>query len=519
MKSRRIRSQSSVSTSTDESPSVHIRRSFGLLFLAACGAQKPDPLRAFLDEAEAAGNWNGVALVAEKGEVVLEHGTARNDATGIPGYSVDIAFPIASVAKTLTATAILQLAQEGKLSVDAPVASLLAGFPYPNVTVRHLLSHTSGLPPYNAYLAETLAAHPDTVFHNADLLAAMIAHPVPLRYLPGTDGNYDNVNYLVLALVIEQRAGVPFQQYIAQHILEPAGMRDTRFLRLAELLDDSTVAAPRLFPHLYSAAAVSVATIPYVVAYWRAYRFEGFGDYVSTVHDLLRYHQALESGRLVDTTLLRRAYAPVPLVNGRDNPGRFGLGWEVKTDSAGGLVVSHSGAATGLSIAFVRDLANDRVIVVFDNGHYSADQVASALRSLRQGEAVAAPRRDLTRYLGTLLLRAGKDSAMTTFARLHADSAHWATSEDNLNLLGYDLMGSPGTYQLPVEHRYTEAAAVFELNTRLYPKSWNVWDSYGEALAVLDHRDSALTMYRKALELNPGNPSSTAALERLRGTR
>jgi cytochrome c-type biogenesis protein CcmH/NrfG len=95
---------------------------------------------------------------------------------------------------------------------------------------------------------------------------------------------------------------------------------------------------------------------------------------------------------------------------------------------------------------------------------------------------------------------------------------HWATGEDDINLLGYDFMGSPGSFQLPVEHHYTEATAVFELNTRLYPESWNVWDSHGEALAALGHRDSAIMVYQRALKLNPGNPSSTAALERLRST-
>ena len=491
----------------------------GLLLLAACEARQPDPLQTYLSEAEAAGRWNGVAFVAQEGEIVLERGTAPDPVTGMPRYPVNVAFPIASISKTFTATAILQLVEAGTLSVEAPVASILAGFPYPDVTIRHLLSHTSGLPPYNAYLAETLDAHPDTVFQNAALLSAMGAHPVPLRYPPGTDGNYDNINYLVLALVIEQRAGVPYQQYITQHILQPAGMRDTRFTPLPELLHDSVTVAPRLFPHLYSDSTISALAIPYVVSYWSAYRFEGFGDYVSTTRDLWNFHQALTRGELVDTTLLRSAYTEVRLADGRENPGRFGLGWMVDTDTAGNLVVSHLGASIGLGIAFARDLAHDRVIVVFDNAHNSADRVADDLGRLLQGKAVPAPRRDLTRHFGELLLMVGHDSALAAFHRLRADSARWATSEDGLNRLGYDFMGSPGPFRLPVEHRYAEAVAVFELNTRLFPESWNVWDSYGEGLAAQGARDSAIVMYRKALELNPGNPSSTTALERLLGGR
>jgi len=483
-----------------------------------CRTARVAPLGRYLDVIETQGEWKGAVLVAEGGQVLLERATALADSAPGQRYTPDMAFPIASITKTLTATAVLQLIEAGAIRLDQRVAEVLPGFPYSDITVRHLLSHTSGLPPYNAYFASLLAAHPESVFTNADFVARVEANPAPLRYPPGSSWNYDNVNYLVLALVIEHAAGMSYPDYIAKRVLGPAAMTETRLVPLADLLKDSvpaTVATPSLYPHMYSSAPVSAASIPYLSSYWNAYRFQGFGDFVSTARDLLRFDRALREGHILKRTTLDSAYAVVRLTDGTPNGGRFGLGWQVSQDASIGRTVSHAGGSVGLSTALIRNLSKDQTIVVFDNGHYTAEEIGMALLQLLNGGSVPPRRRNLARQLGRTLVTEGAERALEEFHRLRPDTASWHVAEDDINSLGYDLMGRPGPYQLPVRHRYDDALVVFKLNTELYPSSWNAWDSYGEALAAVGRSDEAIAMYRKAIELNPESEVSSTKLQRL----
>lgn len=487
-----------------------------------CKPRRTASLNSYLDAVEAQGAWSGAVLVAEGGRVLLERASSPANSPVGQRYTPDIPFPIASITKTFTATAVLQQVEAGAIRLDQPVAEILLGFPYPEVTVRYLLSHTSGLPSYNAFFASVLTAHPDTTFTNADFLAAVEAHPTPLRYLPGSSSNYDNVNYLVLALVIEHASGMRYQDYIADRILSPAGMTETRLVSLADLLNDSTrgtVVVPVLYPHTYSIDPIVAGSIPYIVSYWSTYRFLGFGGYVSTTHDLLRFDRALAGGRLLDPAMLDSAYIPVRLTDGNSNEGRFGLGWQVSQDTSLGRIVLHAGSSPGLSTVLIRNVSRDQTVVAFDNGHYTAEEIGMAMMRILDGDSVPSPSRSLATRLGRTLVVAGADSALEEFHRLYPDSVSWHVTEGDLNTLGYDLMGRPGPFHLPVNHRYADALVVFKLNTELHPSSWNVWDSYGEALAADGQTDEAIAMYRKAIELHPESEASKTALATLLGAR
>src|SRR5678809_423666 len=140
--------------------------------------------------------------------------------------------------------------------------------------------------------------------------------------------------------------------YIQENVLQPAGMKNTIFFPLKmqySQTNNDKFAFPHLFPHMYSDTMLKANTVPYIVSYWSAYDFSGFGDYVSTTHDLLKYDEAYYSGSLLSKTLLDDAFTPVKLNNGKNNAANFGLGWEVEEDTSLGKVVYHSGAATGLS--------------------------------------------------------------------------------------------------------------------------------------------------------------------------
>jgi CubicO group peptidase (beta-lactamase class C family) len=175
------------------------------------------------------------------------------------------------------------------------------------------------LPPYNAFFDSTRRLHPDTVFTNADFMHGLVANTKPLLYEPGSKGNYDNINFIVLALVIEQVSGITYNTYITENILRPAGMMHTVFipLRLQYTYPvDFPFAYPYLYPHKYADNIVKASEVPFIVNYWSAYNFSGFGDYVSTIPDLLSYDKAYYNGSLLKQEIINEAFEPVKLNTG-----------------------------------------------------------------------------------------------------------------------------------------------------------------------------------------------------------
>lgn len=168
--------------------------------------------------------FNGNVLVVENGKVLFEKSYGYADFASKKHNTANTVFPIASISKTLVATAILQLAEKGQLNLTDPVTQFFPEFPYAEIKIRHLLSHTSGLPAYNAYFDSLRKSQPTKVFTNKDFMAGLAANKKPLKYPPGEKGNFDNIPYIILALVVDKVSGMPFTEYIDQKILKPAGM-------------------------------------------------------------------------------------------------------------------------------------------------------------------------------------------------------------------------------------------------------------------------------------------------------
>lgn len=466
--------------------------------------------------------FNGTALVAENGKIIFEKVLGKADFSTNEGISLNTVFPLASISKTITATAVLQLVQAGKLNVTDAVTDLLPQFPYKQITIEHLLSHTSGLPPYNTYFAAYKKEKPDTVFSNKDMLAGMLANPAPLIYTPGSSGNYDNVNYIILALIIEKLSGMPYEAYIKKHILDPAGMKNTRFLPLRlQYIGPAQkhFAYPYLFPHRYSDDKIRAKEVAYVADYWSSYNFSGFGEYVSTVQDLLKYDKALYGESLIKNDILKRSLIPVQLSNGKDNAQRFGWGWQVYRDSTNGKVAYHNGNATGHSCILLRNITKRQTIIIFDNIHGNNSQdLAFKVLSIINGDKVPFPKKSITDLYTRSLIKDGAGPAKEMLMRLKNDTVNYYLSEDEMNLAGYDFMGGPNNpnpYHFKEERKIAEALETFRMNTELFPASWNVYDSYGEALLEAGKKDIALQMYKKSVELNPGNTAGKKIIESL----
>lgn len=448
--------------------------------------------------------FNGNILVAENGKVVYEHSFGYADLSAKKPNTASSSFPIASITKTITSTAILQLQEKGKLQVSDPVVKHLPDFPYPNITIRHLLSHTSGFPDYEQLFFKIIDRHPDTVFTNKDIIPAAIAGKLPLNFQPGEEFRYNNANFNLLALIVESLSGQSFDEYVKQHILQPAGMNSTTPSRFFKSKDKHLVTQYR-YRYAWSPAIEKPDT---AAEFKRLYNldFKGHGDLISTARDLLKFDEALYNGKLLNEASLKEAFTPVKLPGGRDNEQRYSLGWGTRYDNEFGESVLHTGGLIGIRTMLFRNLTRRQTVIVFDNTRNDTYSIAYQALKILNGIEPLRPAKNGAREYAVALVKLGCAKGNEVLEKIAKDTLNYILQEDELNVLGYEFMAA---------NMDTAACEVFKTNVRLYPSSWNVYDSYGEILAKMGRKEEAIRMYQKSLELNPVNDNGKKILASL----
>ena len=230
----------------------------------------------------------------------------------------------ASIAKPITAVAAMTLVESGKLELDAPVQKYCAPFPpkqWP-VTTRELLSHTSGIRHYNPGEAENTRHFKWT----ADGFALFAADP--LLFPPGTGYQYSTYGYSVVGCVIEGASGTRYQDYVAEHVLKPAGMTHT-------FVDDVF----EIVPHRARGYQKVDGQVKNAILMDSSYKIPG-GGYVSTAEDLVRFGQALLEGKLLKPGTRAQMWTATQV----SGPMAYGLGFALLE---GGKFVTHTGGQAG----------------------------------------------------------------------------------------------------------------------------------------------------------------------------
>ncbi len=184
-------------------------------------------LSATLEKLSTEDQFSGTVLVAKHGKILFEHAYGYADHAFAAPNRLDTKFNIASMGKMFTAIAVLQLVEQGKISLDDKLITHLPAYPNKEVankvTIRQLLSHTSGLADFfGQQFADSNMANFDTL---ESLLPLFVDKP--LEFDPGSRWSYSNAGYIVLGLVIQQVSGHSYYDYVRDHVYRPAGMQNT----------------------------------------------------------------------------------------------------------------------------------------------------------------------------------------------------------------------------------------------------------------------------------------------------
>lgn len=454
-----------------------------------------------LDQCHEAHVCNGAYLVARSGVVVFAGAVGDAGGADRRPLSVDSAFDIGSISKQMTAVAVLKLAGEGRLSVDDRVSQHLPQFPYPEVTIAQLLSHTSGIPEVlGAYAEEGLSSEggQTAVVDGSDIVRFLAEQAQPAVAPPGSEYAYNNTGYMVLAGLVESVSGRPFADYLQETIFTPLGMTNTRLRTPAndELIADRAFGfRPR------PAGRQSQDQIPSLY-------LRGAGGVYSTVADLLIWQTALNEG-LVRPDLWARATSPAVLTDGTTAP--YGFGLSLKPDADGRTRISHGGHWR----AFRSDLSyfpeDDLVVIQLTNNAEddSVDENVSTLRRIAEGSAPAPVLRRIEWDLADRIETEEEDDVRSWFeAELNRNPGRYAFSETELNALGYGYLNSGEARQ---------AALVFRLATLSFPDSANAWDSLADSYEALGDDGGALEAVKMAVQLEPDSAMYVERLARLEG--
>jgi CubicO group peptidase (beta-lactamase class C family) len=490
--------------------------SFVCLAASLCFAQervqKIDSILSRLNQEEA---FSGTVLISERGKIIYEKSFGYANAENKTPFTENTIFLIGSVAKTFTATALLKLRERGELNLDDPVTKYLPELSYKNITLRHLLTHTSGLLEYQS--EEIIKEIAGKGVNNAELVKVFARLRPKQAFEPGTRWEYSNTNYILLALVVEKVSGKSFSRFVSENIFVPAGMTRS-FIginNIPEALKKEVAAGYRLTNPL-ATAPVNVNTLEGARrAYATKQNLYGAGNVYSTTRDLLKFHQGLQRGKILNKQSLREMYTPTQLLTGADYKpfartnylSKDALGWFV-ADERSGKIAYHPGGDVGYVSYFLRNTTKDQSVIVLSNIELLRHYTPTGLMRILNGEPYKLDVRSLAVAMGKEYNRRGTEAMLKVFNQLKA-SNDYSLGEDDINELGLRLLYDKKDVKAAIE--------ILKINTEQFPKSFNVWDSLGEAYYQAGDREEAIRNYEKSLQLNPDSKDGKRMLEKIRG--
>ena len=449
----------------------------------------------------------GTAIaIIENGEILLQKGYGYSDFEKKIKVINTTGFNIGSISKTIAAWGVMKLVQEGKIDLDASAEKYLTRWHLPEseydsneVTIRRLLSHTAGL---------SLHGYPgwspkDNLPSIEESLNGKNNGPgrVEIIMEPGTKWKYSGGGFSILQLIIEEVTQQKFEDYMQAEILNPLGMASSSYTIDKKILEASSLEYNNFgeeidFELFTAQAAAGLHT---------------------TINDFTKFAQASlyanknnkKYQQVLSASYVQQMMEPAPASNGR-----YGLGYSV--DSIQGTTVTlrgHGGANSGWHAYLQVDpVSNDGFLMVTNGGagHNIYRQVYCDWIYWKTGESMGnrcniVP--SIANKLKQIIDDEGIDRIETHYTKLKKnENDNYNFSEGQLNQLGYHYLSND---------KVDYAISIFKINVDHFPKSSNVYDSYGEALLKQGEKEQAIENYKKSVALNPSNEGGIEVLKKL----
>ncbi|MEM9329265.1 MAG: serine hydrolase [Bacteroidota bacterium] len=345
------------------------------------------------------------ALVVHKGEVVYRSAIGEADVELQVALDPAHIFRIASITKQFTAVAILQLAEDGKLSLEDDVRKYIKDFQPdgPPITIQHLLTHTSGFGNQNSI--KDWDARVRTADLNSDYMIGLINEQTP-AFAPGSQYAYSNLGYWLLGYVIEEVTGQPYDVYLEERIFEPLGLTHTSYDHAGQIIKNRIPGYSRR-NDMYVHPRYLDTRLPY-----------SGGGLLSTVDDLYQWHKALfTDSEVLPTTLLPMAHQSYVLPN--ETATGYGYGWMIGAVQ-GQKAIYHDGIIDGFISFAIYLPESDTFVALLTNCDCTKDIdklanriAAVAIKQPYTATRIAVSSEQLLQYTGIYRTQSGKEKHIT----------------------------------------------------------------------------------------------------------
>lgn len=330
--------------------------------------QRIDSVLSYLYERQL---FNGSVLIASKGKTLYKKSFGYSGFDSKNPVTSSSPFNLASVSKQFYTMMAMLLKEQGKLAYDDAVQKYLPQFPYPDITVRHLMNQTSGLVEYFDLVRDhhTLL---DTLT-NQSLLELLANVKPPLVFTPGEKWVYCNTNYTTLASILEKASGMSPDVFLQQHVVKPLKLKNT-FIYTLKM---RTTPSDRIMGFKIENGRKELDDLV---------RYDGVmgdGNVYASAEDLLLWDQALYSEKLVKKATMAEALTPGKLNNGEKTT--YGFGWRIDKE---GETVSHTGGWVGFRTLIVRYTSKNETLIVLDN---SGNFWVRAIRNIWEDQKFSLP--------------------------------------------------------------------------------------------------------------------------------
>ena len=366
--------------------------------------------------------FNGNVLIAEKGKSIYQAALGYADYNSKRMLNDSSVFELASLSKQFTAMGIMILKERGLLNYTDNIKKFFPQLPYENITIRNLLTHTSGIPSYEEQFEKTW--NKKKIAHNKDVVDMLEQKKDSLFFTPGTKWKYSNTGYALLAYIIEKVSGMSYNDFMQKNIFIPLGMTHSFIYNSRRTTNKIPANYALGFVHSDSLKRYILPdSLPdYDIVYYLD-GIVGDGCVNSTTGDLLKWDRALYTNTLVSKASLDEMLSPLVLMSTADTSSFYGFGVMVQPHSERGKIISHTGGWPGYRTMIVRRTDIDETIILLSNNESSLAFYRAAIESILEDQPLLMPYEHKEVKIDTTILLnyVGKYSAGLTLQFIKKD--------------------------------------------------------------------------------------------------
>ena len=485
-----------------------------ILSFACLSDQRIERIDHIFSELHQENKFNGMILIAERGRTIYEKSFGFADYDKKALFKPDSMTNIASVSKVFTAVAIMMLVERKQLQLEEDVRTYLPHFPYDNISIKNLLTHTSGL--YEEQKALIRNAINGKGVTNQELLEIYTQVKPEPNFAPGHDYSYSNTNYTLLALILEKVSQQKLPEFLHKNIFKPLKMKHSYLTQqnVPEALKKNIVSYYRK-PQWLSNQFKNIQTLESNILEAQTFNNKYGGSQIyTTARDLLKFHQGLQNGQLLQEATLQLMYQPMRLkndksytVNATSNyPALSALGWRIAKDQSAGRIVFHAGGFRGGRSFFIRNLDKDQVIILLTNNtETNRHTFTFPMRALNQQKYVL-DKKSLARAFSKMYISDGIEAAVMHFQQ-HKNNPDYILFVD----WDYEEIGA----ELINKKDHKGALALFKLYRDHMPENGYAWSLLGQAYLLNGNKTKAKASYLMAEKLLPEDEEIKQAMQQL----